>query len=242
MNTKTNEWSRRYQEALRKHLKQGQGASLRLAHGLGGEAVALGLETLDVTRIHEQALTSVLSQRDLSGTRKSKTRRARKFFAEASVRIEKTHRAMMEADALIRQLNRTLNQRIRESSTSNRLLKQTILRRLKAEKALKNSETRHAGLLAASNRLLKHLRNIIQESMSSQENHRQRVSRELHDEIAQGLLGIHVRLLTLQKAVKASQKAIKASRKSFRKEIGTTQQLVRESARKVKRFDYEFGF
>jgi len=46
----------RYQEALRRYLKQGPAASLQPAARLGRRATVLGLETLDLALIHEQAL------------------------------------------------------------------------------------------------------------------------------------------------------------------------------------------
>src|SRR6266705_1850701 len=51
--------SQRYATALRKHLVQGPRASLQSARGLGRQAVAIGLETLDVARIHEGALATL---------------------------------------------------------------------------------------------------------------------------------------------------------------------------------------
>jgi len=201
---------------------------------MGREAVALGLETLDLARIHEQALAAVLSPQDASGTRERKIRRAGKFFDEAAIRIEKTHRAVREADVLIHQLNQTLQERTRESLVSSRRLKRTILHRRGAELALKKSGIHHARLLADSQCLLKHLRRLAHEGLSTHEDQRMNLSRQLHDEIAQGLLGIHVRLLTLQNAIKVSTER-------FKKEIGSTQELVRESTRKVNRFAHEFG-
>ena len=52
--------SRRYQAALREHLKQGLHASLDSARGLGSEALAAGLQTLDLAKLHEQTLVSEL--------------------------------------------------------------------------------------------------------------------------------------------------------------------------------------
>ncbi len=46
--------SRRYRAALRAHLKRGRHASLDSAHGLGGQALAAGLQTLDLAKLHEQ--------------------------------------------------------------------------------------------------------------------------------------------------------------------------------------------
>ena len=51
--------SQRYVTALRKHLKQGPRASLQPALGLGRRAVVLGLETLELARIHERAVATL---------------------------------------------------------------------------------------------------------------------------------------------------------------------------------------
>jgi len=44
----------RYETALRTHLKQGQPASLKSARELGSQALAAGLQTLDLFKLHEQ--------------------------------------------------------------------------------------------------------------------------------------------------------------------------------------------
>src|SRR6185436_5702271 len=56
--------SRQYQAALRKHLKQDPSAGLQQAKGLGRQAVTIGLETLELARIHEQALIKLVLPRD----------------------------------------------------------------------------------------------------------------------------------------------------------------------------------
>src|ERR1700686_803649 len=89
--------SRRYVAALRKHLKQGLRASLLPAHGLGRRAMTFGLETLDLARIHEQALITLVLPSDSPRTRDALVRRAGTFFAEAITPIEKTHRIAREA-------------------------------------------------------------------------------------------------------------------------------------------------
>ena len=61
--------SRRYQASLQERLKQGLRASLRSAAGLGRQALTMGLETLGLARIHEQALITLTSPRYSSGTR-----------------------------------------------------------------------------------------------------------------------------------------------------------------------------
>jgi len=66
------------------------------------------------------------------------------------------------------------------------------------------------------------------------EDKRKRISRDLHDEIAQTLLGINVRLLTLKKEAAFNARGLK-------KEIVSTQRLVDKSVESIKRFAREFG-
>src|ERR1041384_791858 len=103
MKRKLTRLSRGYATALHRHLKRGPRASLQPARGLGREAVALGLETLDVARIHEAALASV----EASSSRDGIIKRAEIFFAEAITPIEKTHRAALKPNAHLNQLNKT---------------------------------------------------------------------------------------------------------------------------------------
>ena len=120
---------------LRKHLKQGPQASLQPARGLGRQAVASGLETLDVARIHEQALATL----EASSSRDGIIKRAGMFFAEAITPIEKTHRAALKANARLDQLNKKLGRRTVDLAASNRSLKQGIAQRKAVEQALKKS-------------------------------------------------------------------------------------------------------
>jgi two-component system sensor histidine kinase DegS len=230
MKTKLTGLSRRYQAALRKHLQQGPGASLQPARGLGRRAVTLGLETLDVARIHEGALASL----ETSSSRDGIIKRAEIFFAEAITPIEKTHRAALKANARLSQLNKTLGRRTVDLAASNRSLKQGIVRRKAVEQALKKSAGHYARLLKESRRLQEHLRHLTHQLLTAQENKRTKISRELHDEIAQILLGINVRLLTLKKEATVNTKGLK-------KEIASTQLLVEKSAEIMSRFAREFG-
>jgi len=61
MGRKLNGLSQRYVAALRQHLKKGARGNLRPAQGLGRRAMALGLETLDLARFHDQALIALVS-------------------------------------------------------------------------------------------------------------------------------------------------------------------------------------
>ena len=60
---------RHYQAALRTHLERGPRAGLQSALGLGRQAMRLGLETLDLARIHERTLMALVSQSYSAGAR-----------------------------------------------------------------------------------------------------------------------------------------------------------------------------
>ena len=222
--------SREYATALQKHLQQGSQASLAPARGLGRAAVALDLETLDVAKIHEGALVALepASRQDGAG------KRAENFFAEAVTPIENTHCAAAKASAQLNQLNLTLGRRAVDLVSANRCLQQGIAQRKAVERTLKKSAAHYAQLVKSSQRLQKQLRHLAHQILTSQEVARTKISRTLHDEVAQTLLGIHVRLLTLKKEATANAEDLK-------KEIASTQRLVEHSVKTMRRFAREFG-
>ena len=222
--------SRRYVTALRKHLKQGPRAGLQPAHDLGCQAAALNLETLDVARIHDGALAAL----EISSSRDGLIKRAEIFFNETITPIEETHRAALKVNDRLNRLNQTLGRRTVDLAASNRSLKQGIIQRKTAEQALKRSGEHSRKLLKESRRLQKHLQRLTHQLLAAQEDKRKKISRDLHDEIAQTLLGINVRLLTLKK-----EAAINAS--GLKKEIASTQRLVDKSVKSIKRFAREFS-
>jgi signal transduction histidine kinase len=222
--------SRGYATALQKHLKQGPRGSLQPARGLGRRAVVLGLETLDMARIHEATLASL----EAASRRDGIIKRAELFFTEAISPIEKTHRAALKASTRLNQLAQALGRRTVDLAATNQSLKQRVAQRKGVEQALKKSARHYARLVKESQRLQKHLRHLTHQILSTQEKRRTKISRELHDEIAQTLLGINVRLLTLKKEATVNTKG-------FKKEIASTQRLVEKLVNTMSRFGHEFG-
>jgi signal transduction histidine kinase len=222
--------SRGYATALHKHLKQGPKASLRPARELGRRAAAIGLETLDVAKMHEGALAALEAANSKDGIIK----RAELFFAEAITPIEETHRAEIKANAHLNQLHTTLGRRTVDLAASHQSLKRGIVERKRAEQALKESAGHYARLLRQSRLLQKRLRRLTHQLLLTQEAKRTKISRTLHNEIAQTLLGINVRLLTLKNEATAKTKG-------FQKEIASTQRLVGKSAKTISRFARGYG-
>ena len=230
MKRKLSALSARYLGALRKHLNQRPGASLEPARGLGRQAVAIGLETLDLARIHRGALAML----ETSSSQDGIIDRADLFFTETIKPIEETHRAARNASARLKRLHTTLRQRTAELATSNRSLKMGTARRKAAQAAAEKSREHYSKLLEESLALQKHLKRLAHRILSAQEDERKRISHDLRDEIAQTVLGIDVRLLTVKKA--AGHYA-----KPLQEEIAKTQRLVDMSVKTIERFSREYG-
>jgi signal transduction histidine kinase len=224
--------SRRYVAALRNYLKQGPRASLQSARRLGHQAMTFGLETLDLARIHEQALITLVLPGDFPGTRDRMVRRAGIFFAEAITPIEKSHRTAREASLHSDQLNQRLRERRADLTVSNRQLKLEIVQRKGVEESLRKSEQHYGRLLEESQRMQEQLRHLTRQLLLAQEEERKKISRELHDEIAQTLTGINVQLAALKAEAMVNVKGLQ-------KKIARTQRMVEKSVDIVHRFARE---
>ena len=194
--------------------------------------MTIGLETLDLARIHEQALVTLVLPGYSPGTRAAMVRRAGTFFAEAITPIEKTHRTAREANVRLDQMNETLRQRTVDLAASNRQLKQEIAQRKAVEEALRKSERHYGQLLEQSRHMQEQLRHLSRQLLSAQEEERKKISRELHDVIAQTLTGINVRLAALKKEAALNTKGLERN-------IARTQRLVEKSVDIVHRFARE---
>jgi signal transduction histidine kinase len=229
MKQKLTGFSQRYEAVLRKLLQQGPSASLQPASRLGRQAVTLGLETLDLSRIHQQALATL----ELS-TKNGFTKLAGIFFAEANSLIEETHRAARQSKAHLSNVMAALEKRTSELAASNRQLQQGVVRRKLMEDDLAKKVKSHSKCLEESLELQHRLRQLTHKVLAAQEDERRKIGCELQDEIAQTLLGINVRLLTLKKDARANSKG-------FKNEIASTQRLVVKSARTVQQVGRKIG-
>lgn len=222
-----------YLATLRTHFEQGPQASLQAAREIGREAVTIGLETLDLARIHEHALAELaVPANPASGS--YALHQAAAFFTEAITPIEEAHRAALEATVNLTRLRATLDERMLNLTEAHRDLQQQIAGHATAETGLRKSQQSSGQLLKDSRLLEKQLRDMVHTLLSTSEVERHRISSQLNDQIAQILLGISIRIMALKKDVAANHT-------DLTHEIAAIQQLVDESANIISHLAYEFS-
>ena len=135
-------------------------------------------------------------------------------------------------DITERQTAAETQRRIEVLATSNQELSLEIAQRKAVEAALKKSERHYTQLLEKSDLMQEQLRQLSRQILSTQEEERREISRELHDVIAQTLTGINVRLAALAKEASINTTGLDRN-------IARTQKLVEHSVDIVHRFARE---
>jgi len=220
-----------YLAALQAHFANGHQADLGVAKEIGREAVAIGLETLDLARIHHGALAQLPTTDGRTDSHESQATCAAAFFAEAITPIEQTHRGAREANAHLNQIVKTLSQRTLELANSVARLKQEILQSQVAEESLRASEMTSVKLFEKSKKMQEELLFLSRQLLSVQED-RRKLSRNLHDVIAQTLTTINVRLASLRVELISSNTELHL-------QITSTQRLIEKSVDLVHGFACE---
>jgi PAS domain S-box-containing protein len=139
------------------------------------------------------------------------------------------HFVSIQEDITARKHAEEAQHRAEVLAASNQKLELEILHRKTVENALRNSQATSDELLENSRQMQQQLRQLSRQALQAQEDERKRISRELHDVIAQTLTGINVRLALLQKENCTSMQEL-------REKIAQTQQLVAKSVDTVHRF------
>ena len=111
-------------------------------------------------------------------------------------------------------------------------LNREIARRKTVEESLQKSEQHQSRLLEQSHHMQEQLRHLSHQILHAQEEERKRISRELHDDIAQTLVGINVHLAALTREAGDNPR-------DLQRKIARTQRLVEKSVDMVHQFARE---
>ncbi len=135
---------------------------------------------------------------------------------------EALHQARTELAQHAVRLERQVAIRTAELTAANRQLEGSI-------DSIQKGKDEYRDLLAQSQVLQKQLRHLTRNILTAQEEERKEISRELHDEVVQTLIGINVELSGLAKLGTVGNEVLK-------EKIGRTQRLVEGSVDAVHRF------
>lgn len=224
-------FAQRYQEELRKHLGNGQFVTPASATVLACEANSAGIRTQEVARLHERIMVGKILQECPVNQRPTIIKRAGIFFAAATAPAET--KGLGRRDSLrLQNLISTMCQHSVELAAANRELSTDNNRRRATERTLKARQRTRSKSLQQSDLLKGQLRRLSREVLLDQEDERKKISRELHDVIAQALTGINVRLANLKREAALNTKELARN-------ISMTQRLVAKSVHMVHQFARE---
>jgi PAS domain S-box-containing protein len=132
-------------------------------------------------------------------------------------------------DITARKRAEEVQRRLEALADTNRGLNREIARRQRVEQALQKSKQHQDWLLKQSRHMQEQLRHLSHQILHAQEEERKRISRELHDDIVQTLVGINVHLAALTREAADNPRGLE-------QKIARTQRLVEKSVDIVHRF------
>ncbi len=223
-----NELSAHYLASLRTHLANRAAVNDPRAEKLGRMAIARGIATLDLAAIHQHAVLALAKSHNFAGLLK----RAGLFFTRVLVPLEAERHTTRETNRQLRRGNETLRRHTEALARGNRKLEREIGRRRRAELKTQQAKERYRRLFLESELMQAKLHRLTRQIISAQEEERKSISRELHDEVVQTLVGINVALSALSRGAGSEARAL-------RRKIARTQRIVENSVRAVHRFARE---
>ncbi len=216
-----------YLATLRTHVRAKSMNGGHRAQAVGQAAVAAGLSTFKLGRMHEQALLTLAKSHDFTGPRNGSTQRAKAFLAQALIPLDAHRRGAGKGSAHLSERNATLQRQTSARALGQRRLEREVTRRKAEEIKIGQANDRYRALFLESQAMQDKLRHVARHIISAQEDERKRISRELHDEVVQTLVGINVELAALGRG---------ANSKLLQRKIAHTQRLVETSVLAVHRF------
>lgn len=150
---KTSAWSTlvgQYRDALATYAASGEEEHLQAAYELGRNALNVGCGVLDMVRLHQEALVSLLAVTGAPAAPARLAQAVETFLMEALSPFEAAHRGFRDACERLGQLNRTLEERNQLLASTNVRLEQEIAARRQAQEAAENSELKHRSVVESA--------------------------------------------------------------------------------------------
>jgi signal transduction histidine kinase len=188
-----------------------------------------GLATPDLVVMHAQAIETLKASPAFG---RGGAKRAGHFFTQALIPFEVSRRSAHAANRKLERRNAQLRRITTTLGQGNRRLTREIARREAGEQAVRKGKEEYRTLFLESQTMQKRLRQLTRQVFAVQEEERKEISRELHDEVMQTLLGINVELLALDKGAAMGLHTLKTK-------IRHTRRLVENSVEAVHRFARE---
>lgn len=196
-----------YQKALATHLarKPTGAATSRSARKIGNEAISCGLNAIEPARTHDFAMNRLSPE-------------AKQPDGKQEAALSLSPAAVFYTEALAPLEKRSQKDHAKSEQTAKAL-----------ERQLQREVKQHNKLLSESQSQQRQVRQLTYQFFLAQEQERKEISRDLHDEIAQVLAGINVRLTALKKVAQIGKRDIG-------ERIDQTQKLVEQSVAAVHRY------
>jgi signal transduction histidine kinase len=217
---------------LRRHLAQKREAKGSAAGRFAGEIICTGLRPSELTAFQERFLLETILPRIGPGQRSTLIRRAATFLSHTIIPPGTTASHARTMTRFQRSLVASLGRRAVDLAAVNQGLAREIARREISRRSLAKRERSRAEILERCDRQQKQLRRLSGQILSVQEDERRRISRELHDVIAQTLSCINMRLAALKKQASLNTRTLERT-------IDRTQKLVERSVKRVHQFARE---
>lgn len=226
------DFPRAYEVALRLHLGDGSRAVPLLIKQTGGQMRTSRFPLPDFAKLHENLLVMGLLPACTPRKRPALIRDAGNFFA-AVIGTAGTGKAGAHGEARLDKAIQSLSGCTVELASAKRLLGLEIIQRKKAETSLRKNEQHVMESLGKCELLKKQLRGLSRRILTAQEDERKKISRELHEVVAQALVGINIRLSALRVETAG------INTKGLGRRISRTQKMITKSSNIVLQFAHE---
>ncbi len=235
MNPELAKYQRAYQSALKQYCKSpGTSPRRQSTKLLGAKAVDSGLSPKETLNFHTHALLGLLDTETSEYSKKLLIGRASAFYGMFENAVDANLPEKSSTPGKLKRMVATLLTRSKELATSNKKLQHEVQQRKAGEKSQHASEKTTTQLLAKSLRMEDELRKLSRRMFVVQEEERKKISRELHDVIAQALAGINVHLAGLQTNGTAASKDLHQKISDTRRLVQQAVEIVHRCARELR--------